>query len=768
MENESIWYDPELLSPDKWDDVKGLVHMRWAIARGRKREGDVRVVVANCVTRFHIMLRGLPAAYSKIFHSMYMDDRPNTTLGLNRQGQRLRTPLFVASMYLYACLPEKMSLLRQFPLTNEQTQTVLAGEARFFEDLRSSAAKAYFVKGRHLPGYSPHSYCRSGYWISSAFSDCIDSVLVDGKMAESWTGSIHRQSCRRSVLGYAPDAAAKILRGLRKKEDTPDINVCIEDDVLSHFYCGLLALSSSQGYESVIAALWHLEVAALVMLLCDGCRVDGRGFSIAAVDEVLLVIGLVLKDFSPDDIGTDISNEKRTFMRRLTYNISAVRSVRAASFRGESNAIASMLYGRTSGCPSVLRPLVCVSNGELFSTAPDAFAMLPTCNYERQRTAGHALPLRKIDKASVASCDDAPAETLLLAVPLWHTLANHLTSVLIWFMGTLAWFHGSVGPRLLKSLWQRAGLPSALAPERLFANSTELLLAHIPMRRHRNDGLGAKELFALLSNRPPVDAYSNRCRCYSRGAIWGYPEAPFSRPGDFSDDPNDLRSLRAAIVAHFPRASHGSLPVSLRRAAPAWRARGHRVRVMLVQRSPMSKHDDFKMLPGMADFSCGQKKACSRNVTNLGGVASALGRRSELAVARLILQRLPFAVQLHAALYETEVFVSSFGAAMSWTVFLPEGSFAVQMHPRADVSPHFGSCYRGWNANPRSEWGAWARAGGVNLACVAEVPPNEDRCFRTHLQTKLWDVGRFEVDVAAVVTLVVDASRQLRGGALPL
>merc|ERR1712048_326885 len=134
-----------------------------------------------------------------------------------------------------------------------------------------------------------------------------------------------------------------------------------------------------------------------------------------------------------------------------------------------------------------------------------------------------------------------------------------------------------------------------------------------------------------------------------------------------------------------------------------------------------------------------------RNLTNIDNLRRALSKESELSVVRAVMQKLPFVAQLYAVMYEVQVLVAAFGASLAWTAFLPEGSFVVQIHPSPEGAPHFGSCFSGWGGNPRSEWGAWARAAGIHYACVSKPATSEDRCYRD-LATKRWDVDTFDAD----------------------
>ena len=62
------------------------------------------------------------------------------------------------------------------------------------------------------------------------------------------------------------------------------------------------------------------------------------------------------------------------------------------------------------------------------------------------------------------------------------------------------------------------------------------------------------------------------------------------------------------------------------------------------------------------------------------------------------------------------VFIGANGQGLTWTVFLPAGGRLVELS-----CPHYFQtldCVAGWNANPLSEFGAFARAIGVQHACV--------------------------------------------------
>eukprot|EP00929_Paragymnodinium_shiwhaense_P086726 TRINITY_DN47183_c0_g1_i1.p1 TRINITY_DN47183_c0_g1~~TRINITY_DN47183_c0_g1_i1.p1 ORF type:complete len:1065 (+),score=160.28 TRINITY_DN47183_c0_g1_i1:78-3272(+) len=442
--------------------------------------------------------------------------------------------------------------------------------------------------------------------------------------------------------------------------------------------------------------------------------------------------------------------------QRIGRELVLGRSALQGLWRGPTNTSYHELYGRPAGCPTVLRPRVCISGGYLYTSAASSPSALGTCQYERQRPKAHTVALHSWNATfnADAACELAPADKVLLAIPFltWHI--RHLSSIIIWLLPVLAWFHGRMGPKMLRALWERVGQPLGEAPERLFKETTEVALVNLRhedghRKRQPLSKLVGSELLALLSDRPPVGD-ADGCRCYDRGGVWGYLDAPFSRPGDFSRDPSDLAAVRAAIAARFPRTPR--MPDPLRRRASAWRNNpGSRVRVMLVERYP-------RYTPGPATLM--------RNVSNFAAIHGVLTDKQNLAVVYFLMQLLPFTSQLYAALHEAEILVAATGASLAWTAFLRPGSYVVQMHLGQTGSPHFGTCYWGWNTNLRSEWGSWAYAARVHYGCISNPSASvysEHRCFR-ELQTTAWEVPNYEVDVPRVERMVMDAASRLRGG----
>lgn len=75
---------------------------------------------------------------------------------------------------------------------------------------------------------------------------------------------------------------------------------------------------------------------------------------------------------------------------------------------------------------------------------------------------------------------------------------------------------------------------------------------------------------------------------------------------------------------------------------------------------------------------------------------------------------------------------------MVWSLFLPRGSYVIELQQDADKTAHFVGCYKAdislaskgvigipspWDppTNLYSEWGAWAFRNKINFACVSNL-----------------------------------------------
>jgi len=155
----------------------------------------------------------------------------------------------VAFLYVREVLPLRSSVL----LDATEVDAFFDAEGILLTELRQATA--------HAPGLSPHAFCDNSYWYSAALADCRD-----------WLATIVRHGGHVPALAHVdcsmaaqPAAhAAQLLWG----------GLCLSDRVLLHQICGLMPLAL--GHPSA-EALPHFETAVIVLLLCDGCRFDGRG-----------------------------------------------------------------------------------------------------------------------------------------------------------------------------------------------------------------------------------------------------------------------------------------------------------------------------------------------------------------------------------------------------------------------------------------------------------------------------------------------------------
>ena len=124
-----------------------------------------------------------------------------------------------------------------------------------------------------------------------------------------------------------------------------------------------------------------------------------------------------------------------------------------------------------------------------------------------------------------------------------------------------------------------------------------------------------------------------------------------------------------------------------------------------------------------------------------------------------------------------DILVQPFGAGMSWSLFLPAGSYVVELQQDSIDTAVFVSCFRpnitravreglsGYDSpwepatNAHSEWGAWAFMNKINFACVSNRPTYA-HCKRL-FTPMIWDTPFIDVDIKTVTTLVADAARRL-------
>ncbi|CAE7477865.1 unnamed protein product [Symbiodinium natans] len=677
-------------------------------------------------------------------------------------SEGVKRGVLLAHMYIWGFVPVKVDYFRSnrtgigAPLAGGRDvsphreslylATAWADEVAFLKELRGRARSAA-AKSRHARQIFPHSFCRTGWFKVPMLSDCTDFLwrtLRAGWLQGPISPDQHlpdllpRRSCK--LLSTAVGVATKLLVS----------SSCLADDAQFHAACALSEMVSMQDLDMAAA---HWEVVALLLLLCDGCRLDGRGFTAGALDQVLWTFGSLV-------IEATRLKRVRPHEEPLAYLQAARAAAQAVPISAWRSRREPHSFGRPP-CQRVLRGPLCVHDGQLLTADPaasDPFERnLPTCHYERQKLRSTALRLQPMpgQVGRLPSCTAAPRDTILLALPVYLRNTWHLTTALIFFQGALAWFHGPSGRKVLASLWHSAGLGSP--PGGLQRNATEVLLVPSPRpgRVTELQRMVFVSLFGLLSDAPIRSLQPpGPCRCYQRAGLWGILEAPFSGPGDLIYP--DVSAMRRAVAGEV----HRLLPVS---PPDPWR-----------QRRPVGA------VPALLVSRCGRggKADCQkRNVTNLPTLSSALRRQGHglLSVATLRMEDYPLLVQLQLILFRTRVLIAAFGATLAWTAFLQRGSFVIELHPGPpDRLVHWGSCWRQppamfelldppvpiWDLNPRSEWGGWAQAAHVHHACVAKPQAHGSRCLRLHVVDD-WEVPEFETDVETVVALSLDAARRL-------
>eukprot|EP00927_Polykrikos_kofoidii_P032483 TRINITY_DN27662_c0_g1_i1.p1 TRINITY_DN27662_c0_g1~~TRINITY_DN27662_c0_g1_i1.p1 ORF type:complete len:768 (+),score=72.99 TRINITY_DN27662_c0_g1_i1:220-2304(+) len=149
---------------------------------------------------------------------------------------------------------------------------------------------------------------------------------------------------------------------------------CLQEEVVFSIACGLSrVVALSRGVASAVGsdAVWELSAAAafyenavLLVLLCDGCRYDGRGLSAVALDELLWSLGYLRSAVA----WSRMRAKSRRVEERL--NFAAVLSqLRSPPFswwlRGDSSEERE-LFGRPDRCHVTFRGL-CVGFGRLWT-----------------------------------------------------------------------------------------------------------------------------------------------------------------------------------------------------------------------------------------------------------------------------------------------------------------------------------------------------------------------------------------------------------------
>ncbi|CAK8986153.1 unnamed protein product, partial [Durusdinium trenchii] len=208
------------------------------------------------------------------------------------------------------------------------------------QELRSSARDFRKSRGR----FSPHSLCQSGWWKASALSDCSDQLLT---ALRQWTDALPAHQEGRDVPDLVPPAVCT-FRTLPDEVAAQHLlwSHCLADAMQYHASCAYTHLFAKRDLDEAAA---HLQVASLMAMLCDGCRVDGQGFNPVALDQLLWRFGILVHEalqlkHTPWEQDAE----------RYAWAAAAVSSFPPRSaWRGSGQQ--SILFGR-SQCQAVLRP----------------------------------------------------------------------------------------------------------------------------------------------------------------------------------------------------------------------------------------------------------------------------------------------------------------------------------------------------------------------------------------------------------------------------
>eukprot|EP00434_Breviolum_minutum_P027817 symbB.v1.2.024603.t1/scaffold2342.1/size81844/6 len=662
--------------------------------------------------------------------------------------------LRLANIYLWAVVPLKVQFLRlddlmpRKPPMHELYQQVWSYEHELLEDLRYAAKE--FKKSRARS--SPHSLCHSGWWKASALADCSDHLL---QLLRSWD-ELPAVSGGDAVPDLVPPAVCTFA-AMPDEVATQNLlfSHCVADVMQYHASCAYTHLFAKRDLDEAIA---HLCVASLMALLCDGCRVDGFGFGSVPLDQLLWRFGLlVLNALQLKDLEWEKDPQRYAWAAATASSFPLPNA-----WRG--NKSEAILFGRTR-CQAVLRPPLCIYKnslvtGDFVAEEELITERLPTCHYERQKASSTGLLLKPmlLEEAREAftgtgpeGCSQAPAETMLLLLPVFPKMIGHLTTEMIWLMGALAWFYGPTGKKVLRALWQAAGEHEHMgpAPEGLHRNTTEVLFVPSPGHYADPEKLLLKDLFAVLSSRPIGSLLPNKqgCRCYRRGAVWGFMETPFSGPGDLNF--LDSQNLRLALVRHV-ESRHVAAPLSKGWMAPREGPQG--VRILLVDRC---KDIDVP---------------CKRRITNLNTLALALSQLEGVSLRRVRLEELPVLEQVQR-IFQTEVLLAPFGATLAWIPLMKKNSFVIEMHPgRPEALTLWGSCWTSpptvfpeaataatWDVNPR----ALTETAHVKHACSAKPATINRRCLRS-FRVESFEIWSFEVNVDEIMALALYSDSKIK------
>ena len=466
-----------------------------------------------------------------------------------------------ALSYLRMFIPAKFDLLqRHRQLKSKQSRAngrkldrLFAKETVFINRLHASTVT--------MPEMIPprHSYCKNS-WSFSLFADCashlnkVVDALANHRQVKNkeFQDTMHEAFCHNdhipiiggfqvSDVSWRPRFAGDLELVLLTLRDAD----CLAEQIALYFACGLSRLSRAMAESNTTqvvgllgAAANFVEGAALRMLLCDGCRWDGRGLSVVQLDQLLWILGFLRNE----ETATEFLGQR--------YRAALVQFQGHPGRWWHRQHGLSGVYGRAQHCPMALTDL-CVRGNQL---------ILGTQNLQTQAALGSChldfgmldfTPLEAFSFNSTKNCDWSSHIALLLPLSVVpHRSLTHPTGFFTWFLPALALFQGGEKTRkLLLALWHRDGIHGG--PEKLEPDNTDVFL--VPYGESETVGLKNNRFqFFLQMLSPRVrsirELQEDECHCY-KVALWGFPDPSLRLHGDL--DWRDAEHFRRTFRYHL-------------------------------------------------------------------------------------------------------------------------------------------------------------------------------------------------------------------------
>ena len=466
-----------------------------------------------------------------------------------------------ALSYLRMFIPAKFDLLqrhrqlksKQSRANERQLDRLFAKETAFINRLHANTVT--------MPEMIPprHSYCKNS-WSFSLFADCashlnkvVDALANHQQVKDKkFQDTMHEAFCHNdhipiiggfqvSDVSWRPRFAGDLELVLLNLRDAD----CLAEQIALYFACGLSRLSRAMAESNTTQVLRLLEAAAnfvegaaLRMLLCDGCRWDGRGLSVVQLDQALWILFFLRNE---ETLVTEFVGQR--------YRAALMQFQGHPGRWWHRQQGLSAVYGRAQHCPMALTDL-CVHSNQLILRTQNLQtpAALGSCHLDFGML--DFTPLKAFSFNSTKNCNWSSRIALLLPLSVVpHRSLTHPTGFFTWFLPALALFGGEKTRKLLLALWLRDGIRG---PEKLEPDKTDVFL--VPYG-------DSPETVGLKSNRfqfflqmlsPRVrsiqELQDDECHCY-KVALWGFPDPSLRLHGDL--DWRDAEHFRRTFRYHL-------------------------------------------------------------------------------------------------------------------------------------------------------------------------------------------------------------------------